>query len=92
MENKLKNLVYGGETPTIVDPDKYRQRFKKAMKKYFVGMCIQLDTSSDGNKQESNYLMAHYEDTIENEDSEENVPEMQFKDNIEHLNSVIEIV
>ena len=50
MENKLKNLVYGGETPTIVDPDKYRQRFKKAMKKYFVGMCIQLDTSSDGTK------------------------------------------
>ena len=40
-ESKFKNIVYGGEVPTIVDPEKYKQRFKKAMKRYFVGMCVQ---------------------------------------------------
>jgi hypothetical protein len=32
-----------GEAPTIVDPDKYKQRFKRAMRRYFVGMSIQLE-------------------------------------------------
>ena len=40
-ESKFKNIVYGGEVPTIVDAEKYKQRFKRAMKRYFVGMCIQ---------------------------------------------------
>ena len=39
-ESKFKNIINGGEAPTIVDPEKYKQRFKKAMKRYFVGMCI----------------------------------------------------
>lgn len=39
-ESKFKGIIHGGEAPTIVDPEKYKQRFKKAMKKYFVGMCI----------------------------------------------------
>ena len=39
-ESKLKNIMSGGEVPTIIDPDKYKIRFKRAMKKYFVGMCI----------------------------------------------------
>lgn len=29
-----------GEAPTIIDPEKYKLRFKRAMKKYFVGMSI----------------------------------------------------
>jgi hypothetical protein len=39
----------GGEIPTIIDPDKYKLRFKKAMKRYFVGMCIQ-DEKTSGTK------------------------------------------
>lgn len=45
-ESKFKNIVYGGEVPTIVDPEKYKQRFKRAMKRYFVGMCIQEEKTS----------------------------------------------
>lgn len=44
-ESKFKNFVKGQE-PTIVDPDKYKQRFKQAMKSYFVGMCIQEEKSN----------------------------------------------
>jgi len=33
--------IWKGNEPTIIEPEKYKQRFKKAIKKYFVAMCIQ---------------------------------------------------
>lgn len=36
METMAKKISKGGATPTIVDPEEYRNRFKKAMNKYFV--------------------------------------------------------
>jgi len=43
LESKFKGLVSGGKKPTIVEPELYKKRFKKAMKMYFVGMCVQED-------------------------------------------------
>jgi hypothetical protein len=40
-ECKFKRMMNGGEVPTIVEPDKYKFRFKKAMKRYFIGMVVQ---------------------------------------------------
>jgi hypothetical protein len=40
-EGQFKRIINRGEVPTIVDPDKYKLRFKKAMKRYFIGMVIQ---------------------------------------------------
>jgi hypothetical protein len=40
-ESKFKNFISGGEIPTITDPEKYKMRFKRAMKRYFVGIGIQ---------------------------------------------------
>lgn len=42
-EGKFKTLINRGEVPTIVDPDKYKLRFKRAMKRYFIGMVVQED-------------------------------------------------
>ena len=39
-EYKFKKVVKGAE-PTICEPERYKKRFKKAMKRYFVAMCIQ---------------------------------------------------
>ena len=33
--------------PTIVDPEKYKYRFKRAMKRYFVGMVTQEEKLTD---------------------------------------------
>ena len=41
IENQLKIIINRGEIPTIVDPDKYKLRFKRAMKRYFIGMALQ---------------------------------------------------
>jgi hypothetical protein len=40
-EGKFKRIINRGEVPTIVDPDKYKFRFKRAMKRYFIGMVVQ---------------------------------------------------
>jgi 1-phosphatidylinositol-3-phosphate 5-kinase len=39
-EGKFKRIINRGEVPTIVDPDKYKFRFKRAMKRYFIGMVV----------------------------------------------------
>lgn len=36
METMAKKISKGGATPTIVEPEEYRDRFKKAMNKYFM--------------------------------------------------------
>lgn len=40
LETRFKKLWKGNE-PTIIEPEKYKRRFKKAIKKYFIAMCIQ---------------------------------------------------
>ena len=30
-----------GQEPTIIEPERYKKRFKKAIKRYFIAMCIQ---------------------------------------------------
>ena len=39
-ETKIKK-IWKGHEPTIIDPEKYKKRFKKAIKRYFIAMCIQ---------------------------------------------------
>lgn len=39
-EGQFKRIINRGEVPTIVDPDKYKLRFKRAMKRYFIGMVV----------------------------------------------------
>ena len=39
-ETKVKKFLKGNE-PTIIGPEKYKRRFKNAVKKYFVPMSIQ---------------------------------------------------
>ena len=39
-ENQFKKIWKGNE-PTIIEPEKYENRFKKAIRKYFIAMCIQ---------------------------------------------------
>ena len=39
LENKVKKIWKGIE-PTIVEPERYKQRFKRAIRMYFIGMCI----------------------------------------------------
>jgi 1-phosphatidylinositol-3-phosphate 5-kinase len=39
LETRFKKFWKGNE-PTIIEPEKYKKRFKKAIKKYFVAMCI----------------------------------------------------
>ena len=46
-EGKFKRIINRGEVPTIVDPDKYKLRFKKAMKRYFIGMVVQDEKKED---------------------------------------------
>lgn len=46
-EGKFKRIINRGEVPTIVDPDKYKIRFKKAMKRYFIGMVSQEEKKDD---------------------------------------------
>lgn len=36
METMAKKISKGGATPTIVEPEEYRERFKRAMNKYFM--------------------------------------------------------
>lgn len=38
VETVAKKISKGGATPTIVSPDEYRERFKKAMNRYFMEM------------------------------------------------------
>jgi hypothetical protein len=38
VENVAKKISKGGATPTIVNPGDYRERFKKAMNRYFMEM------------------------------------------------------
>jgi hypothetical protein len=43
MEKKFETQfkkIWKGSDPTIIEPEKYENRFKKAIKKYFVSMCI----------------------------------------------------
>ena len=40
LETRFKKFWKGNE-PTIIEPEKYKRRFKKAIKKYFIAMCIQ---------------------------------------------------
>mmetsp|Transcript_32323 Transcript_32323/g.31627 ORF Transcript_32323/g.31627 Transcript_32323/m.31627 type:complete len:258 (-) Transcript_32323:132-905(-) len=47
-ESKFKNFMSGGQIPTIVDPEKYKMRFKRAMRKYFIGIPIQNDKQIRG--------------------------------------------
>lgn len=49
-ESKFKNFMSGGEVPTIVDPEKYKLRFKRAMRRYFVGMAIQTEKAKNRGK------------------------------------------
>jgi hypothetical protein len=51
-EGQFKRIINRGEVPTIVDPDKYKQRFKRAMKRYFIGMVVQDEKNSKIEKQE----------------------------------------
>ena len=40
LETRFKKFWKGNE-PTIIEPEKYKKRFKKAIKKYFIAMCVQ---------------------------------------------------
>ena len=40
LETRFKKFWKGNE-PTIIEPEKYKKRFKKAIKKYFIAMCHQ---------------------------------------------------
>jgi len=40
-----------GNEPTIIEPEKYKRRFKKAIKKYFIAMCIQNEKAIRGARQ-----------------------------------------
>ena len=44
-EGQFKRIINRGEVPTIVDPEKYKYRFKRAMKRYFIGMVTQEEKS-----------------------------------------------
>jgi hypothetical protein len=46
-EGKFKTIINRGEVPTIVDQDKYKYRFKRAMKRYFIGMVCQDEKQPD---------------------------------------------
>jgi 1-phosphatidylinositol-3-phosphate 5-kinase len=46
-EGQFKRIINRGEVPTIVDPEKYKYRFKRAMKRYFIGMVTQEEKLSD---------------------------------------------
>jgi hypothetical protein len=45
-EVQFKRIINRGEVPTIVDPEKYKYRFKRAMKGYFIGMVTQEEKSA----------------------------------------------
>jgi hypothetical protein len=45
-EGQFKRIINRGEVPTIVDPEKYKYRFKRAMKRYFIGMVTQEEKSA----------------------------------------------
>jgi 1-phosphatidylinositol-3-phosphate 5-kinase len=47
-EGQFKRIINRGEVPTIVDPDKYKMRFKRAMKRYFIGMVTQEEKAAAG--------------------------------------------
>lgn len=72
-EGQFKRIINRGEVPTIVDPDKYKLRFKKAMKRYFIGMVVQEEkTAQDAlNKQELLELQMQQQIIEENDSDEE---------------------
>ena len=39
IESKAKKFL-GAIEPTIIEPDRYKKRFKRAIRMYFIGMCI----------------------------------------------------
>ncbi len=50
-EGQFKRIMNRGEVPTIVDPDRYKYRFKRAMKRYFIGMIIQDEKIAKSNRE-----------------------------------------
>ena len=50
LESRIKKILKGNE-PTIIEPEKYKRRFKKAIKKYFIAMCIQNEKAVRGSRQ-----------------------------------------
>lgn len=47
LENKFKKMIKRNE-PTITEPERYKKRFKNAVKRYFIGMCVQNEKSDAG--------------------------------------------
>lgn len=66
LESRIKQILRGNE-PTIIEPEKYKKRFKKAIKKYFIAMCIQNEKMAKGaNRPE---MMVDQEDVDEDEET-----------------------
>jgi hypothetical protein len=61
-----------GEVPTIVDPDKYKFRFKRAMKRYFIGMVVQEEKKEEVGVVKDGF----YEVIKEKKDGEEELNEI----------------
>ncbi len=66
-EGQFKKIINRGEVPTIVDPEKYKYRFKRAMKRYFIGLVTQEEKANEL-KREHHY---EQEQTIIEERSDE---------------------
>mmetsp|Transcript_8646 Transcript_8646/g.14642 ORF Transcript_8646/g.14642 Transcript_8646/m.14642 type:complete len:123 (-) Transcript_8646:9-377(-) len=44
LETRIKKFIKRNE-PTIIEPERYKKRFKNAIRRYFIGMCIQNEKS-----------------------------------------------
>jgi len=74
-----------GNEPTIIEPEKYKRRFKKAIKKYFIAMCIQNEKAIRGARQV---------DVATNEQAPQESPDppgvAQYKDGIANLRASLQ--
>ena len=66
LESRIKKILKGNE-PTIIEPEKYKKRFKKAIKKYFIAMCIQNEKGMKGNSIKQEMSIAREEELVNDE-------------------------
>jgi len=82
-EGQFKRIINRGEVPTIVEPDKYKYRFKRAMKRYFIGMVSQDDKALDMHKGDLTEVNEERE-SDEDEDCNDIINKTLVNDSIHH--------
>ena len=72
LETRFKKFWKGNE-PTIIEPEKYKRRFKKAIKKYFVAMCIQNEKAVESLDETQGDLIREIDDEEDEEKAQSEI-------------------